>query len=194
MEFREMKEQFCLLKEHLDKQVEINEKQLRRAIDEGLSSLHRRDRMGLTLCVVVAFLLPLSVFAQGYSYVFAGVTFLLLSFNALQAYLMKFRASRNFDQLDLITTSRRLLKYKHEQTTYIFYSMPVLAVWILWYLYEIGMKLGIDSVKGCLIMLSCMLLGGITGGLIGYFTFYRPSMRDADRVLNQIKEITNTRF
>ena len=40
LEFGEMKNQLDLLRERLDKQIEINEKQLRRAIGEGLGSFY----------------------------------------------------------------------------------------------------------------------------------------------------------
>ncbi|MGN0007342.1 MAG: hypothetical protein ACI35T_04530 [Alistipes sp.] len=190
LEFKEMKNQFRLLRERLDKQVEINEKQLRRAIGEGLGNIRRRDRVGLFLCVALTVLLPLSLIAQGYNWLFVGATFVLLAVNAIKAYLIKIDASRNIDRLDLVSTSKRLLKYKHDNSVYIVYSMPVLMVWVLWYLYEIGVKLQIGSVTGYLLMFSCMLSGGVLGGIIGYFSFYRPSMRDADRVLGQIEEIT----
>ena len=191
LEFGEMKNQLDLLRERLDKQIEINEKQLRRAIGEGLGSLRSRDRFGLIFCVVLTALMPLLFVVQGYGCLFVGATFVLLAFNSLKAYLMKIDASRDIDRLDLVSTSKRLLKYKHNNTIYIVYSMPVLMVWTLWYLYEICKRLQIDSASGCFIMLSCMLFGEVVGGIIGYFSFYRPSMRDADRVLNQIKEITS---
>ena len=191
LEFGEMKNQLDLLRERLDKQIEINEKQLRRAIGEGLGSLRSRDRFGLIFCVVLTALMPLLFVVQGYGCLFVGATFVLLAFNSLKAYLMKIDASRDIDRLDLVSTSKRLLKYKHDKNIYIVYSIPVLMMWILWYLYEIGAKLQIDSLTDYLIMFSCMLSGGVLGGIIGYFSFYRPSMRDADRVLNQIKEITS---
>ena len=191
LEFGEMKNQLDLLRERLDKQIEINEKQLRRAIGEGLGSLRSRDRFGLIFCVVLTVLMPLLFVVQGCGYLFVGATFVMLAVNAITGYFMKFDATLDIDRLDLVSTSKRLLKYKHNNTIYIVYSMPVVMVWTLWYLYEICKRLQIDSASGCFIMLSCMLFGEVVGGIIGYFSFYRPSMRDADRVLNQIKEITS---
>lgn len=193
LEFREMKNQLLMLQERLDKQVEIKEKQVRRAISEGLRSIRSRDMMGLVLCVVVAILMPLSILVQGYSLVFALTTFVLLSINAIKAYLMKLNATRDMDRMDLVSTSKRLLKYKHDQRTYILYALPVVLAWTVWYLYEVGVALHIDTPMEYVIMLVIMLTGGFVGGLIGYFSFYRPSMRDADKVINQINEITNDR-
>jgi len=188
MEFREMKEQLRTLQERLDHQVEINEKQLKKAIGEGINGLRRRDRRELFFCVFAAFFVTGIAMSQELTPYFICATFIFLMLNAAWKYYLKF-GDKEMSSMDMVETSKQLLLYKERSRKSLIYGLPIALVWAIWYMYEISQTFGLTERSQIISLILTCSLGGLFGGIIGYLRFYRPSMATADRLLNQIKEL-----
>lgn len=187
LELDEMKQQLRKLQERLNEQVEINDKQLRKALGQNISSLRSHDMVSVAFCFVVAFLLPFLVMAQGVSYTFVVATFVFLLANAICSVFLKLS---NFPKdADLVTLASKVVKYKKYQRNYIFIGVPCAVVWGIFYFFELMGNLDFASTVTYVGFGIAMTIGAIVGFLIGYFRFYRPSMKKADRILSNIEDI-----
>ena len=66
-------------------------------------------------------------------------------------------------------------------------GLPLAFVWCIWCVREIGIASGMDDIKQ-FALLACSALVGF----IGYFSMFRPAMREADAILDQIDELHET--
>lgn len=100
---------------------------------------------------------------------------------------------------DLLTAQTDLQTYKRWNRNQLnFVGLPWVAVFFIWYLaeqytshltdmaglstsYHVGYLIGMGA---------SMAVGGVIGGLIGYYTFYRPQMKLADKMMQEIEELT----
>lgn len=188
MDYNEMKQQLRMLQDKLDKQVEINERQLHNAIGEGLSSLRHRDVKHVILCVVVAFLVPSVLYIQGTSHTFNIITLVFLLLNAAWRYYLKFD-SADYHKLDVVSSARQLIKYKERHRVSLLIGIPLALVWVCFYLREQALILGANSRQDFSFLLIGAAVGLVVGFLIGYFRCYRPTMQAADKILSQINEL-----
>lgn len=187
LELEEMKQQLRKLQERLNEQVEINDKQLRKALSQNISSLRNHDMVSVVFCFVVAFLMPFLVMAQGVSYTFVVATFVFLLINAICSVYLKLS---NFPKdADLVTLASKVVKYKKYQRNYIFIGVPCAVVWGIFYFFELMGNLDFASTATYVGFGIAMTIGAIVGFFIGYFRFYRPSMKKADRILSNIEDI-----
>lgn len=187
LELDEMKQQLRKLQERLNEQVEINDKHLRKALGQNISSLRNHDMVGVVFCFVVAFLLPFLVMSQGVSNTFVVVTFVFLLANAICSLFLKLS---NFPKdADLVTLASKVLKYKKYQRNYLFIGVPCAVIWGVFYFFELVRSLGFASTATYVGFGIAMTIGAIVGFFIGYFRFYRPSMKKADRILSNIEDI-----
>lgn len=190
LELDEMKQQLRKLQERLNEQVEINDKHLRKALGQNIISLRNHDMVGVVFCFVVAFLLPFLVMSQGVSNTFVVVTFLFLLANAICSLFLKLS---NFPKdADLVTLASKVLKYKKYQRNYLFIGVPCAVIWGGFYFFELVDSLGFTSTATYVGFGIAMTIGAIVGFFIGYFRFYRPSMKKADRILANIEDLKNS--
>lgn len=188
MEFSEMKEQLRVLQNRLNEQIDINEKHLRKALAENVSGLRRHDFVGVVFCFLACFFVTGLVATQGLSLTFIVATFVFLLANAIASLLLKFN-NHILDSTDLVTMSENALKYKERQRNYLFIGIPAALVWSAWYLFELGQQIGFKSPLAYIGMGCAMGIGAVVGFIIGYLRFYRPSIRKADKILANIKDL-----
>ena len=187
MEFGEMKQQLRMLQERLDKQVDINEKQMRNAISDKMSGLQRHDMRLLWLCVVITIWVPYMVYyGSGCSLGFSIFTFVFLACFTVWQYFLKF-GGRDHLKDNLVETAKYLVQYKKNLKTAQLIGIPCALAWACMYVYELCSM--IDDKTGIMIMIGGCSFGALIGFLIGYRRFYLPSVHAADKILAQINEL-----
>lgn len=189
----EMKQQLQLLQKRLDTQVEINDKQLRRAIHSGMSNMLKREFLGLFLCLILTPLLPLYIHELEqpmWMVIFTLVFMLICDAHQIVEYSYMYRTNRMMSS-NLIETQQRLLKYKRLEILYLTYVAPVLVIGFMGtFLYSIYINgLFGDPNTSFLGVVIGGIVGCIIGGTIGIMTFVRPQFRKIDEVTQSIAEL-----
>lgn len=193
-EFDEMRKQFALLQDRLDRQVEINEQQMKKALKKGIGQMRGRDHTAVLVCFVgwifvgaTCYVMNLPLAFQLFVDIGMGINFLCSIF--MKLHVNDFRMD-GMASADLVRTSQELLRYKRNNQNYMKYvSIPYILVFVGWFIYLILMEHGVSSVKDVAIIVAPMLIGAFIGGVIGVMKFYLPSIRQADEMLAQIKEL-----
>ena len=188
-ELQELKEQLVALNEKLDKQAEISDNMIRKALDASIGRLRTLGGKKFFFCVLATVLvLGITIF-QGVSLALIISTALFMGVNTYMGYVL-WRKEKSMDgSSDLIGTMNKVLDYKKYNRDTTLIMLPVAILWAIWYVADIGRVLGLTATKEYAGLAVACLIGGIIGGIIGYFTAYRPSMKEADEIIGQIKEI-----
>lgn len=190
----EMKQQMQILQNKLDNQVEINDKQLRRAIHSGMSSMLNREMRGLLFSLIFTPLLPLYVYEieqPMWMVIFTLVFMLLCDVIQIVEYSYMYRTSRMMSS-NLIDTQQRLLKYKRLEVLYLTYAAPVMVIGFMGtFLYSVYINgLFGNTTTSFLPAVIGGVIGCIIGGVIGIMVFVRPQFRKIDEVTACIADIT----
>ena len=188
-ELQELKEQLVALNEKLDKQAEISDNMIRKALDASIGRLRTLGGKKFFFCVLATVLvLGITIF-QGVSFALIIATALFMGVNTYMGYVLWQKEKSMDGSSDLIGTMNKVLDYKKYNRDTTLFMLPVAILWTVWYVADIGRVLGLTATKEYAGLAIACLIGGIIGGIIGYFTAYRPSMKEADEILGQIKEI-----
>ena len=184
-ELMEMKEQLSILTQKLEKEKIVNDRMMRCATKEKISKMQRH---ALIKAIAIAFAIPYTHFVThwlGISPWFCAFTFALLAI-ALYA---DFRIHRNLRaneamQGNLMDVRKKVLHIKQAYRDWIKFSIPILIVWLTWFVYEICQNPDIPQEA----IFTGIGSGGVFGGIIGFLE-YRKIQRSADEILQQIEEM-----
>ncbi len=185
-EMEHMREQLNLLKGKLEKETIINERLLRKAMKEKVSSLNR-DAIGVSAMALFGIPYCTVVFPTliNVSWWFIGVTDVFFIIALIYTYYSHkgIRAKELMDG-NLIEVSRKMVRMRRMYATWLKFSIPFIIVWFAWFMYEILHKNTNDGIP--------MAIGGVVGGIIGAFIGIRVYRRTRQRsldVIMQIKEL-----
>ena len=186
----EMRQQLSLLQHRLDHQVEISDRQMRKAVTSRVASLRSFHNMGIVFSIVCALFVILVIYEQGVRLPFFAATIVLFTLNTVSGFFLRARKQDCRTASDMIAAARSMQRYKTLNNRYLACGVPIVIMWAIWYVYEIGLVAGYTTTKAFLGLFVCCLVGGVIGGLIGYYTFHRPAMRRADKIIAQVEEYT----
>ena len=189
-ELQELKEQLAALNAKLDKQAEISDSMIRKALGASIGRLQSLGSKKFVFCIVAAVLVVAITLFQGVSPAFIIATALFLGVNSYMGYVLMQKEKDMNASSDLVGTMQKVLDYKKYNRDTTLIMLPVAILWAIWYVYAIGQVLGFTDAKEYMGMAAACLIGGVIGGLIGYFCMYRPSMEEADEIIGQINELT----
>ena len=188
-ELQELREQLAALNQKLDKQAEINDNMIRRALDASIGRLQSLGSKKFFWCIIATVVVLIITIFQGVSLALIIATALFMGINTYMGYVLMQKEKSMDGSSDLIGTMNKVLDYKKYNRDTTLFMLPVAILWAVWYVADIGRVLGLTATKEYAGLAIACLIGGIIGGIIGYFTAYRPSMKEADEILGQIKEI-----
>ena len=188
-ELKELREQLAALNQKLDKQAEINDNMIRRALDASIGRLQSLGSKKFFWCIIATVVVLTITIFQGVSLALIIATALFMGINTYMGYVLMQKEKSMDGSSDLIGTMNKVLDYKKYNRDTTLFMLPVAILWAVWYVADIGRVLGLTATKEYAGLAIACLIGGIIGGIIGYFTAYRPSMKEADEILGQIKEI-----
>lgn len=188
-ELQELKEQLAALNAKLDKQAEISDNMIRKALDASIGRLRSLGSKKFFWCIIATVVVLAIMIFQGVSLALLVGTAFFMGVNTYMGYVLMQKEKSMDGSSDLIGTMNKVLNYKKYNRDTTFIMLPVAILWIIWYVADLGRVLGFTATKEYAGLAIACLIGGIIGGIVGYFTAYRPSMKEADEILGQIKEI-----
>lgn len=189
-ELQELKEQLAALNKKLDSQAVINENMIRRALDSSINRLRSLGSKKFVMCLLATVLVLGIVILQGTSLPFIISTALFLGVNDYMGYVLMKKEKSLDGASNLIGTMNKVLDYKKYNRDTTLIMLPVAILWAIWYVYDLGQVLGFTGSKEYMGLALACLIGGVIGGIIGYLSWYRPSMEEADEIIGQINELT----
>ncbi|MCF0199375.1 MAG: hypothetical protein HUK02_08645 [Bacteroidaceae bacterium] len=191
IQLEEMRAQLNLLREKLDAQTEINDRQLRKALRTGTDSIQLRDNIGVVAAFVAALFVTATVYFNSYPMAFVVATGVFLALNVVMCLFLRLGKVRIAAD-NMVDTGRQLVRYRRNNQCSLAIGMICVIAWSCWYLYETAMRFGIENPKEIVGLAACVCFGGCIGFCIGYFGQYRPNMKKAQALLDQIEEVTGT--
>lgn len=196
-ELFEMKQQMKQLQTELNKQTKLREEGFKKLMKSRTNSFKNREFASIILVAIVAFgMPPVLYFCQHHSIWFCLFTFCFFLFGlGWEIKIWKQFHLQNMMELDLLTTAKNMQQYRKLNRVWLNQiGLPFIFVWASWYLYELigQMELPEDGHTKWIVIgafAGCIIIGGVIGGLVGYFTFYKPQMKLAQEMIDQIKDL-----
>ena len=172
-EMEQLKEQIAILNKKLDHETIVNENLLRNAMSSKMRNANNYAWIDLAMGVVAVLL-------------FFLFTTLMLAVSVIIGFMTNKVKSDDLMNGDLVEVKKKALLMKQQKRkTLLYYSIPVILVWLPWAIYDISYRNHPDFFWGHAIS---MIIGGIIGGLIGY-RMYCKMQKNVTEVLDQIKEL-----
>ena len=184
-ELMEMKEQLSILTKRLEKETIVNDRLMRRATKEKISKMQRRALIkGIFIGLCIPYVIGVCHLV-GLSLWLCGFTVLIL----LIALYCDYRIHRNIHSDEamygnLLDVRKKVLRIKQAYKDWLKFSIPILALWLVWFWYETFQLPDIPKES----ILIGTIFGGIIGGILGTVQ-YKKMQRSADEILEQIEEM-----
>lgn len=182
-DLQELKEQFNLISEKLDKQNIINEKILRESMNEKLSYVEKRYRIQLGIIVFTVPLLAVIFLKLNYHLGFVLLMGIIaLAQLGLDSLYYRILDPSNLPNISMTCATEKVAKYKKAsalRTNILIVPMIVLIVWTI--LIASGYSWNLPIILLC----STLIIGAVIRGIL----IEKTSLNRIDEVLTQIKEL-----
>jgi hypothetical protein len=189
MNFEEMRNQFAILKEQLNKQEIVNDRLLRESMktksQQNINQSKTRVWVAAFLCVI---LFPLSYLNNVWSLPFALVSGLIVIFCVVCTSLIHRHVDKlDFMKDDFITVARVMAKFKRQYDNWLHYAFPVIILpWVIWACYENAWRRNPGGANPWMMCIP-IIVGVAIGAIIGYH-FHRKAVNAAQDILDEIEE------
>ena len=188
MYLEELRNQFAILKEQLNKQEIINDQLLRKAMKSKNKEISRTKRVVFVSALSCLIIFPMTYMTHMWSLGFAIATIAMVAFAAAAAYYIhKPVEELNFMKDDFATVARVMAKFKKQYDNWLRYVAPTLIIpWLIWACYEFAWKNAPAGTNPWLMSLP-LIVGVLVGGLIGV-KFHFKAVNAAQDILDEIEE------
>lgn len=188
MYLEEMRNQFAILKEQLNKQEIVNDHLLRKTMKSKNNDISRTKRLVFVSALSCLIIFPLTYVSHMWSLGFAIATIVMVAFAAAATYYIhKPVEELNFMKDDFATVARVMAKFKKQYDNWLLYVAPTLIIpWAIWACYEFAWKNAPAGTNPWLMSLP-LIVGVILGGLIGV-KFHFKAVNAAQDILDEIEE------
>lgn len=184
--FEEMRNQFAILKDQLNKQEIVSDHLLRNTMKRKNRDISSTKRMVYGCAVFCLFFYPLNCLYQAWSTAFTIFTCLMILFCAAATwYIHKPVEELDFMRDDFATVASVMAKFKKQYDNWLHYVSPVLIIpFLIWACYEFAWKNAPEGVNPWLLTIP-IFVGAAIGGLIGYH-YHRKAVNAAQDILDEI--------
>jgi hypothetical protein len=187
MNLEEMRSQFAILKEQLDKQEIVSDRLFRETIKTKNKDINFVKKSGYWLVPIVILLyLPLYIYPCSKSGFHHCYLHYVMGGMVSTYYVHKPVDKLNFMDDDLASVARVMAKFKKQQTKGLYMSFAILIPWAAWACYELAWKNGPMGINPWILTAS-MAFGGIIGGIIG-ISIYRKVINVAQDIIDEIEK------
>lgn len=188
MNFEEMRNQFAILKDQLNKQEIVSDHLLRETMKAKKSAINSTKRMEYICVAICLVLYPLLGFDNTINPAFIIATCLMVIVSAVAThYIHKPVDNLNFLTDDFATVARVMAKFKKQYNQWLYYVTPALIIpWLCWVCYEFAWKNALEGVNPWF-MTSALIVGVIIGGAIGLYYHFK-AVNAAQEIMDQIEE------
>ncbi len=147
--FEELRNQFAILKEQLNKQEIVNDRLLRETMKAKKRDINSSKNLEYGCVLFCLFILPLNWYTRTWSLPFTIATALLLIVCVVSTHFIhKPVDSLNFLKDDFATVARVMAKFKKQYDCWLYYVTPVLLTpWIAWACYDFAWRRALEGVN-----------------------------------------------
>ena len=188
LELEKMRQQMTTLKNKLEKQEIVNDRMIRKLMKKNVVGINRTY---LCLSVLCLLMIPYCYWAfvklSGFSIAFwiGTCVFMLICFGYNLWNGKDMRDSRLLQE-DLLVARRKIALAKKRDSQWLLYGIPMLLLWLAWFIYEVYQKGGSEEVTG---FFWAGTVGGTIGAIIGLKVHFR-TQRQYQEIIDQIEDIT----
>ncbi len=182
-ELEELRRQMADFKARLDSQKIISERMLRSVIDQRFSGIMMFVKVeAFVLLPLIALCFLFTCIMLNTSWWFYGATLLMTATSTTLDYLI----NRPSDLVNssLVTIMRRIERQKRQRLITLAASIPVVIVWVIWYIAEI-------NAGGSDLPIAAIIIGAVGGAAAGLVIFLRQQ-RSLTRSVNDINLMLNS--
>ena len=189
-ELENMRQQMETLKKKLDHQEIVNDRLMRRSMKSTANKIIQRHNIVMAVgLLMIPFGYLSFVMMSGFSIPFWIVTCLFMILCAAATYYVGFdlRDSRLM-QGKLLEVRRKVARAKKLENQWLFISIPLLILWLAWFVYE-AMLQNVDGNRSGY----GLMVGGAIGGVIGLicgFSLHFKTQRQYQEIIDQIEDLT----
>lgn len=185
MELEEMRAQLSLLKQKLNEQEIVNDKMMRKVTSARLSKINRESTIA---SIFTALFIPLNTFIL--YQVGASVPFIIVTTLYLLVCILFSAYSRrgiNPDDViygNLISTKKKMIRYKTLCNRWLMGVIPFLVLWIGWFMLELS-AWGSTFNRGAMVGAAVGTIIGTVCGII----YYNKSQKNLNEAIREIEEL-----
>lgn len=183
----EMKAQMAILKNKIEGQTMLNERLMRRAMNDRMSLVRRMVVLDVVMVIVCIAAMYAFMKLFGLSLLFFVVSVVLFSWCLVSsAYINRIKESELLEG-DLLKTGEKLVRMKRLRVRLLMINLPLCLAWIVWYSYEM---ISFAAARGANTrsMIAGLCVGLVVGFIIGLMKL-RKMQRANDIVIQQIEEM-----
>ncbi len=186
-ELEEMREQLDLLNKKLDKQQIFAEKSMIKYVKADLKKLNGSGVFYIVMGIFALIYCPVTFYFWNFSFEFVvGTALMLFVCLAYTLYLHNGLYSIDVAKGNLMELSQKVLRLRKGYANWLYVGFTMIIVWC-YFLYREALVI-YENPEGFMV---AAIIGGLLGGIIGLSRHFKV-VRDADNLLEHIKEIQNS--
>ncbi|MCQ2146463.1 MAG: hypothetical protein MJZ16_03000 [Bacteroidales bacterium] len=167
-ELEQLRSQFQMMKEQLDKQEIISDRLLRQTFKSKVKSINSVRTFSFICAIFVIGVAPFAFHFNpvvNASWAFIIGTDVFMSYCVYLTYRMHKQMTLSAADSNLLEFAETAKKMKKDYQDYLKYTFPLAAVWVLWLIYEIFKNT--EDIRAAIGTVIAMFIGGTIGGIIG---------------------------
>lgn len=186
-ELDEMRQQMAILKNKLDNQTIVNDRLIRRAVKNSVSTINKRY---LVISIIAFAMIPYGYWAfvklNGLSIpLWIAMSVLMLAVIGFCIYNGHEMRKNDFVSDNLLDTKRKTLKAQKRDAMWPYFGIPVAIGWAAWVGWEMTQKLEGDFLK---YFIPWFIICVTAGALIGLKVHFKTQRHFRD-ILDQIEDV-----
>lgn len=186
-ELEELREQLDLLNKKLDKQQIFAEKSMIKYVKADLKKLNGSGVFFIVMGIFALIYCPVTFYFWNFSFEFVvGTALMLFVCLAYTLYLHNGLYSIDVAKGNLMELSQKVLRLRKGYANWLYVGFTMIIVWC-YFLYREALVI-YENPEGFML---AAIIGGLLGGVIGLSRHFKV-VRDADNLLEHIKEIQNS--
>lgn len=186
-ELDEMRQQMAILKNKLDNQTIVNDRLIRRAVKNSVSTINKRY---LVISIIAFAMIPYGYWAfvvlNGLSIpLWIAMSVIMLAVIGFCIYNGREMRKNDFVSDNLLDTKRKTLKAQKRDAMWPYFGIPVAIGWAAWVGWEMTQKLEGDFLK---YFIPWFIICVTAGALIGLKVHFKTQRHFRD-ILEQIEDV-----
>ena len=190
-ELDEMRQQMAILKNKLDNQTIVNDRLIRRAVKNSVSTINKRY---LVISIIAFAMIPYGYWAfvvlNGLSIpLWIAMSVLMLAVIGFCIYNGHEMRKNDFVSDNLLETKRKALKAQKRDAMWPYFGIPVAIGWAAWVGWEMTQKLEGDFLK---YFIPWFIICVTAGALLGLKVHFKTQRHFRD-ILEQIEDVEDAK-